>query len=82
MSGFEQNRGSPFGEGLGDHTQYAIIYDSKNSTIYWRTQVNQNLQRLRLQDAGLENGGKEQVMAAQSPKLPWFNDAAGLLAPK
>jgi len=51
------------GEGLGDHTQYAVIYDSKNQTIFWRTEVNQNLQRLRLQDAGLENGGKEQVFA-------------------
>ena len=73
---------SGMGEGLGDHTQYAVIYDSKNSTIYWRTQVNQNLQRLRLMDASLEKGDKEQLIAAQSPKLPWFNDAAGLLVPK
>lgn len=70
------------GEGLGDHTQYAVIYDSKNQIIYWRTQVNQNLQRLRLQDAGLQNGNKEQVIATQSPTLPWFNDAAGSLQPK
>lgn len=70
------------GEGLGDHTQYAIIYDSKNKIIYWRTQVNQNLQRLRLADAGLGKGSKEQIIATQSPKLPWFNDAAGSLLPK
>lgn len=70
------------GEGAGDHTQYAIIYDSKNKIIYWRTQVNQNLQRLRLEDAGLEKGGQEQVMNTQSPQLPWFNDASGSLSPK
>merc|ERR1712151_558487 len=70
------------GEGLGDHTQYAIIYDSKNKIIYWRTQVNQNLQRLRLEDAGLEMNGSEQVVATQSPKLPWFSDASGSLSRK
>jgi len=70
------------GEGLGDHTEYAVIYDSKNQIFYWRTEVNQNLQRLRLTDAGLEEGGKEQVIAAYSPKLPWFNDASGSLSPK
>lgn len=69
------------GEGLGDHTQFGVIYDSKNATIYWRTDVNQNLQRLRLEDAGLATGGKEQVIAAMSPKLPWFSDAAGALSP-
>lgn len=70
------------GEGLGDHTQYAVIYDSKNQIIYWRTQVNQNLQRLRLQDAGLGKGGQQQIIATQSPVLPWFNDAAASLLPK
>lgn len=70
------------GEGLGDHTQYAVIYDSKKRIIYWRTEVNQNLQRLRLEDAGLEKGGREQILAAESPKLPWFSDAAGALSVK
>jgi len=63
-----------------DHTKYGVIYDSKNQIIYWRTQVNQNLQRLRLEDAGLEKGGQKQVIAALSPKLPWFNDASGSLS--
>lgn len=80
--GSQMGTDSGKGEGLGDHTQYAVIYDSKNQIIYWRTQVNQNLQRLRLEDAGLEVGGQEQVIAAQSPKLPWFNDASGSLSPK
>merc|ERR1712217_638827 len=39
------------GEGLGDHTQWAVVYDHLNGTIYWRTEVNQNLQRLQLADA-------------------------------
>merc|ERR1712176_1011903 len=69
------------GEGLGDHTQYAVIYDSKNQIIYWRTQVNQNLQRLRLTDADLGKGAKERVIAAMSPILPWFSDASGYLSP-
>ena len=80
--GSQMGTDSGTGEGLGDHTQYAVIYDSKNQTIYWRTQVNQNLQRLRLVDAGLETGGKEQVIAAQSSELPWFNDASRSLLPK
>merc|ERR1712217_409931 len=80
--GTQMGTDSGDGEGLGDHTQYAVIYDSKNLIIYWRTQVNQNLQRLRLMDAGLENGNKEQVIASQSQTLPWFNDAAGSLQPK
>ena len=70
------------GEGLFDHTLFGVIYDSTNQIIYWRTQANQNLQRLRLEDAGLENDGQEQVMAAQSPKLPWFNDVSAYLSPK
>jgi len=80
--GLQMGTDSGKGEGLGDHTQYAIIYDSKNQIVYWRTQVNQNLQRLRLSDVGLEKGSKEQVIAAQSPRLPWFNDASGSLSPK
>merc|ERR1712060_677097 len=78
--GSQMGTDSGKGEGLGDHTQYAIVYDSKNQIIYWRTQVNQNLQRLRLEDAGLEKGGQKQVIAALSPKLPWFNDASGSLS--
>eukprot|EP00930_Biecheleria_cincta_P098733 TRINITY_DN90387_c0_g1_i1.p1 TRINITY_DN90387_c0_g1~~TRINITY_DN90387_c0_g1_i1.p1 ORF type:complete len:351 (-),score=52.36 TRINITY_DN90387_c0_g1_i1:280-1332(-) len=80
--GSQMGTDSGEGEGLGDHTQYAVIYDSKNQIIYWRTQVNQNLQRLRLQDAGLEVGSKEHVIAAQDPELPWFHDASGSLSPK
>merc|ERR1712217_976549 len=70
------------GEGLGDHTQYGVIYDAKNKIIYWRTQVNQNLQRLRLEDADLEEGGEEKIIHSQGPKLPWFNDASESLSPK
>lgn len=80
--GSQMGTDSGKGEGLGDHTQYAVIYDSKRHIIYWRTQANQNLQRLRLEDAGLEKGGHEQVIAAESPQLPWFNDVSRSLSPK
>merc|ERR1712039_793905 len=80
--GSQMGTDSGKGEGVGDHTQYAVIYDSKNKIMYWRTQVNQNLQRLRLADAGLEMNGSEQVIASQSPKLPWFNDASGSQSPR
>merc|ERR1712232_27811 len=28
------------GEGLGDHTQWGVVYDHKKRTIYWRSQAN------------------------------------------
>ncbi|CAK0890117.1 unnamed protein product [Prorocentrum cordatum] len=80
--GSQRGTDSGKGEGLGDHTQYAVIYDSKKRIVYWRTQVNQNLQRLRLEDAGLEKGGQEQVIVAGSLQLPWFNDVSKTLTPK
>jgi len=70
------------GEGEGDHTQWAVIYDHKNATLYWRSEANQNLQRLRLADAKLTTGMKEQVLRVESPRLPWFNDAAVAFQPR
>jgi len=70
------------GEGHGDHTQWAVIYDHKNLIIYWRSDANQNLQRLRLADAKLSGGMKEQKLLLESPRLPWFNDAAAAFEPK
>lgn len=70
------------GEGLGDHTQWGVIYDHKNQILYWRSEANQNLQRLRLADASLEEGSPQQLIAVEGPKLPWFNDAASELTPK
>lgn len=65
----------------GDHTQFGTVYDHANKVIYWRTQVNHNLQRLRLDDAGIGSDGTKKYLPVYSEKLPWFNDAAGSLAP-
>jgi len=74
--------GDGSGEGQADHTQYGVIYDHKQRHVYWRTAVNQNLQRLRLEDCALTKGSKMQTLAMFSPSLPWFNDASRLLDPK
>jgi len=65
--------GDGSGEGQADHTQYGVIYDHKNRTIYWRSAVNQNLQRLRLKDCGLEEGSKATIVHMFDPSLPWFS---------
>lgn len=72
---------SGVGEGLGDHTQFAVVYDHRQQILYWRTEANQNLQRLRLADAALEDGNEMQVIALESASLPWFNDASTQLSP-
>eukprot|EP00316_Scyphosphaera_apsteinii_P024077 CAMPEP_0119334188 /NCGR_PEP_ID=MMETSP1333-20130426/86781_1 /TAXON_ID=418940 /ORGANISM="Scyphosphaera apsteinii, Strain RCC1455" /LENGTH=323 /DNA_ID=CAMNT_0007344429 /DNA_START=84 /DNA_END=1055 /DNA_ORIENTATION=- len=65
------------GEGAGDHTMWGILYDHKEKTVYWRTQYNQNLQRLRLADIDLATGATIKYLSL-SPRneLPWFNDAS------
>merc|ERR1712217_368168 len=73
--------GDGSGEGKADNTQYGVIYDHKNLTIYWRSAVNQNLQRLRLEDCGLAQGSTVQIVNMFEPVLPWFNDAAKALKP-
>jgi penicillin V acylase-like amidase (Ntn superfamily) len=67
---------SSAGEGAGDHTMWASVMDHKKRTIYWRTQTNQNLQRLALADARLEPGAPEGAIHFGKNDLPWFHDAA------
>jgi len=69
-------------DGDGDHTQFGAVYDHKNRIIYWRTEVNHNFQRLRLEDAKVGVDGTQRYLAIYSEKLPWFNDAADQLGPK
>ena len=59
-------------DGTGDHTEYGVVYDHVNKTIYWRCTTNQNMQRLRLVDARLTTGAAKAFLALQSPKLPWY----------
>eukprot|EP00747_Dinoflagellata_sp_TGD_P169174 gnl/TRDRNA2_/TRDRNA2_197450_c0_seq1.p1 gnl/TRDRNA2_/TRDRNA2_197450_c0~~gnl/TRDRNA2_/TRDRNA2_197450_c0_seq1.p1 ORF type:complete len:410 (-),score=41.83 gnl/TRDRNA2_/TRDRNA2_197450_c0_seq1:173-1402(-) len=63
-------------------TQWSVVYDHKNRTLYWRSHNNQNLQRIRLADAGLAEGHREQKLSVNSSQLPWFADAAALLHPE
>ena len=72
--------GKDMSEADADHrTEWAAIWDHKNAVVYWRAVSNQNLARLRLQDAGLEVGGQQRILLVRSPKLPWFSDAAAAL---
>eukprot|EP00930_Biecheleria_cincta_P089244 TRINITY_DN78529_c0_g1_i1.p1 TRINITY_DN78529_c0_g1~~TRINITY_DN78529_c0_g1_i1.p1 ORF type:complete len:359 (-),score=46.67 TRINITY_DN78529_c0_g1_i1:64-1140(-) len=78
--GTDSGKGS--GEGSGDHTQWALVYDHKQRIVYWRSAVNQNLQRLQLANAGLEIGSTTRYLAVFSEQLPWFSDAAKALSPR
>lgn len=73
--------GDGSGEGKADHTQYGVIYDHINRYVYWRSAVNQNLQRLRLEDCGLSAGSQIKTVSLFDPMMPWFNDAAHSLEP-
>lgn len=71
--GEQMGTDSGIGEGQGDHTHYAHIYDHKNKVLYWRHQGNLQLERVRLAD----------VLSSPTPlglsmnnDLPFFNDAA------
>jgi len=66
-------------DGTGDHTQFGTVLDHKNRIVYWRTQINQNLQRLRLSDAGIGTDGVKMFLPVYSEELPWFNDVASRL---
>ena len=72
---------SSAGEGANDHTQFGVIYDHINNTMYWRTQTNQNLQRLRLTDAHLSAGSKSAYLQFGNNKLPWYSDAGSFIFP-
>lgn len=73
---------SSAGEGAGDHTMWASIWDHRNGTIYWRAAGNQNLARLRLSDAKLAAGSKTATLPIEGNGLGWFTDAAASLAPR
>ena len=74
--GKQMGTDSSKGEGLGDHTKFAVIYDFLNLTTYWRSLENQNLMRLRLVDASLDQGSSRGHLSFKRNVLPWFHDAA------
>ena len=77
--GAQMGTDSGFGEGQADHTHYAHVYDHKNSVLYWRTQSNQQLQRVRLSDV-LRNSSPPFSLPLIND-LPFFNDAAKAFGP-
>ena len=78
--GNQMGTDSSKGEGAGDHTKFGVVYDHLNRTIYWRTETNQNLQRLRLADADLTNSSAAAFLPFAN-SLPWFSDAASAFSP-
>ena len=57
-------------------TQWAAVYDQTNLVLYFRSHTNQNMQRLRLRDAGLGPGSEERRMVVNTSALAWYADAA------
>lgn len=85
------------GEGAGDHTIFAVVYErgvvsdssgggNNNATMYWRTDADQSLQRLVLSDLDLGSDGGSDPPAevrflSVANDLPWFTDAASSFQP-
>lgn len=61
-----------------DHTNFGVVYDHKLSILYWRSEFNMNLQRLRLSDVPLAGGAPRKKLNLHNA-LPWFEDAAHVL---
>ena len=79
-AGMQIGTDSGSAEGNNDRTHWAVVYDHATPTVYWRTQANQNLQRIRLRDARLEVGEIEGRLQTDNPRLPFFSDAAGCVS--
>jgi choloylglycine hydrolase len=80
--GHQQGTDSPasYGRaGLFDHTNFGALYDHKQAIVYWRSEFNMNLQRLRLRDVPLVAGAAQKTFDLGSDAVPWFEDAAHAL---
>ena len=63
-----------------DHrTQWSTIYDHQRKTLYWKTDQNSNLARLKLSDVKLKFDNIQQIMKIKSNKLEWYVDAASII---
>jgi penicillin V acylase-like amidase (Ntn superfamily) len=74
--GMQMGTDSSKGEGAGDHTKFAAVYDHLQRIVYWRTETNQNLQRLRLEDAKLQTNNTVGTLSFEKNNLSFFNDAS------
>lgn len=63
-----------------EYTLYGVIYDHLNKILYWRTSVNQSLQRLRISDLNLSEGSKTHSIHSEN-KLEWFIDMSKAFNP-
>ena len=79
--GNQMGTDSSKGEGQGDHTLFGIVYDHSERVVYWRTQFNQNLQRLRLVDAEITLNGTRGYLSLKN-ELPFFHDASSSIVRK
>ena len=61
--------------GMGDFNA-TISIPNLEKIYYFRTEDNQNLQRIRLQDAQLDAGATRGKLDMVENKLPFFHDAA------
>jgi len=66
---------SGVGEGEADHTNYGVVYDHKRKVVYWRTETNQNLQRVALSDIFSAKSEKPIFLPLMVNELPFYNDA-------
>ena len=83
--GNQMGTDSSKGEGEGDHTLFGVVYDHAERVVYWRTQSNQNLQRLRLVDAkiSLKNETRGKILFGYGNNdLPWYHDASSSIKRK
>ena len=78
-AGAQMGTDSGAGEGRGDHTMWATVYDHRNLILYVRTMENQNLQRIELRAVDLADGAATKTMPLNAQSTPFSWDvAAGL----
>ncbi len=69
---------------VGEHTVAGLVREHRDPSLYWRTSSNQLVQRLRLAELALDQGGARRLLpltAGAAPELPWFHDARAALRP-
>jgi len=73
--GAQMGTDSGAGEGEGDHTMWAVLYDHRNSSIYFRTSSNHNFGRVALDSLRLTAGSSVASLPLSSAEVPWVVDA-------
>ena len=72
--------GKDMSDEADDHrTEFVVIYDHKNSVVYWRSVWNQNFARVSLNDLNLDVGDEQKTLLVKSASIPWFVDVVNLM---